>query len=532
MRLMPARRRPKSSVAGPIALTREQARHAQQLWDQFHALSSKQRDALVAQLQAESPGMWQQIHEARLAFEARNVITVTSTARPVKISELPAKLGWDPAGWQITLLKSLDEPGGANGAFKTPGSVTVSEMLTALRNPDNPTELSTASVNRLKAAIAKVAGGPAAEIAISAFDEQWKRDLFEAADQARNADRKISAAELARYFDEHPAAANRVTLQNLGVMLHQLASVTGEPDPFRLGGVGGAVTFVRTAYAGAFDPKKNVSTVVCQAITAQDLAERKAFARKDAFRRDDEMPASAQVTPGDFDRSGFDRGHLASNADAADAQNAFESFLMSNMAPQYPGLNRGAWRFLEDRVRKIVEATGTPAMMMVYTGTVFLDEDGRQLSDARLQRIGARRVAVPSHSFKSVLLRLPDGTQTTMSFMVRNVKNLPKTEQECAELLRSSRIDIDSLQKLTGVDDFFEGFIANAVEADMKKNKTAGVKPPVSADADLAEAFEYLFGPVEQSLTWKVPLSGYEVDMYLERVREVLAAVKDDKLAG
>jgi hypothetical protein len=36
---------------------------------------------------------------------------------------------------------------------------------------------------------------------------------------------------------------------------------------------------------------------------------------------------------------------------------------------------------------------------------------------------------------------------------------------------------------------------------------------------------------VDNPTTWKVPLMGYEVDMYLERVREALAAVKAGNVA-
>ena len=69
------------------------------------------------------------------------------------------------------------------------------------------------------------------------------------------------------------------------------------------------------------------------------------------FRRDRSCPESP--TPDAYTRSGYDRGHMAPNyaiftrygEDARD-----RTFLMSNIAPQSPALNRGVWRDLEHRI--------------------------------------------------------------------------------------------------------------------------------------------------------------------------------------
>lgn len=69
------------------------------------------------------------------------------------------------------------------------------------------------------------------------------------------------------------------------------------------------------------------------------------------FRKDRGVPASPPA--GAYDRSGYDRGHMAPNYAIAsrfgeDMQR--ETFLMSNIAPQSPSLNRGVWRNLEHRI--------------------------------------------------------------------------------------------------------------------------------------------------------------------------------------
>ncbi len=64
------------------------------------------------------------------------------------------------------------------------------------------------------------------------------------------------------------------------------------------------------------------------------------------WRKDHELnslPASA------FTNTGFDRGHLATAADLPESQDAF---LTCNAVAQNPQLNRGAWRKLENRIRR------------------------------------------------------------------------------------------------------------------------------------------------------------------------------------
>lgn len=64
-----------------------------------------------------------------------------------------------------------------------------------------------------------------------------------------------------------------------------------------------------------------------------------------------------------FTNSGFDRGHLASSADLPGSP---DTFLTSNAVAQDPKLNRGAWRRLENQIRKRGPAT-------VITGALYSD---------------------------------------------------------------------------------------------------------------------------------------------------------------
>jgi endonuclease G, mitochondrial len=75
------------------------------------------------------------------------------------------------------------------------------------------------------------------------------------------------------------------------------------------------------------------------------------------------------VQPTDYRNTGYDRGHLAPSGDFEWSESANDAtFTMANMAPQLPGLNRVAWRALEDQVRKW---TCKEQRLRVVTGPVY-----------------------------------------------------------------------------------------------------------------------------------------------------------------
>jgi endonuclease G len=62
------------------------------------------------------------------------------------------------------------------------------------------------------------------------------------------------------------------------------------------------------------------------------------------------------VRPTDYTGSGYDRGHIAPSADRTrnEADNS-STFLMTNMMPQVPEVNRGVWGDLEEYCRELVQ---------------------------------------------------------------------------------------------------------------------------------------------------------------------------------
>lgn len=76
----------------------------------------------------------------------------------------------------------------------------------------------------------------------------------------------------------------------------------------------------------------------------------------DPFKPDDRLPSGwNRITPSDYTRSGFDKGHVCPSADrSASIEGMTATFLMTNMTPQTGDLNRGPWQKLEGYLRTLV----------------------------------------------------------------------------------------------------------------------------------------------------------------------------------
>ncbi len=159
------------------------------------------------------------------------------------------------------------------------------------------------------------------------------------------------------------------------------------------------------------------------------------------------IPRTARTE--DYTKSGFDRGHLAPAADMKFSEQAMkESFYTSNISPQRPGLNRGIWKQLEEKIRDWAPANRP---LFIVTGPV--------LTDTLSQYIGRyNRISVPKRFFKVVL----DTAQPAraIGFVFSNMgSTLP---------LSSFALSIDAVEKITGRDLFPN--LPNINEAVIEKN--------------------------------------------------------------
>ena len=114
----------------------------------------------------------------------------------------------------------------------------------------------------------------------------------------------------------------------------------------------GAVELCNNQYVSLYDPTNRAVLLVSELVQPVDHS----VPRKNSFHRDKRVPNSP--TPGEYEHSTYDKGHMAPADDAATEEEMHESMAMTNMTPQVPELNRGRWRSLEMRVRDQIERNG------------------------------------------------------------------------------------------------------------------------------------------------------------------------------
>lgn len=158
----------------------------------------------------------------------------------------------------------------------------------------------------------------------------------------------------------------------------------------------------RTAYALLHDDNAKIAPWVAYTLTAEGALG--CEPRSNSFSPDQSIPRGRRSEISDYAGSGFDMGHLANSADMSwDRNVARESFILSNMAPQLPALNRGAWRQLEQAIR--AWAFSSNHSVTIYTGSVY---------GASERRIGANGVVVPRAFYKIVV---NNATRQSLAFL-------------------------------------------------------------------------------------------------------------------
>ena len=124
-------------------------------------------------------------------------------------------------------------------------------------------------------------------------------------------------------------------------------------------------------------------------LTRQNMKNAGKLSRKDSFHAEDALPESDRAELSDYARSGYDRGHMAPNANFATRKAQAESFSLANMVPQVHESNAGVWAGIESATRQLATAEGE---IYVISGPAFIG--------GNLKKIG--NVLVPTHVWKVI----------------------------------------------------------------------------------------------------------------------------------
>ena len=134
---------------------------------------------------------------------------------------------------------------------------------------------------------------------------------------------------------------------------------------------------------------------------------KKHYSRKGMFFKPDyNLPRWSRSYPNDYSRTVFDRGHNASNYDWSwNKKYQKETFRMSNISPQTPGLNRYLWKTIEGYSRYLAKIN---KHVYVYTG-----------SFGNKGYIGKHHIVVPVYWYKLILV---PATHKSYLFVCKNIK--------------------------------------------------------------------------------------------------------------
>jgi endonuclease G len=183
------------------------------------------------------------------------------------------------------------------------------------------------------------------------------------------------------------------------------------------------IRVVHKNYISVFSKSLHYPILVEWGTTRGELECKTPAKRTDKFLPDPQVRKESDIDE-DYVKSGFDRGHISPAADArCNDVHMAESFYFTNMAPQYPGLNRGQWKNLEEWTRVLAVENDS---VFVQAGCV-----------GEVSRI--KRVAVPTHCWK--VLRYKDQVE---SYVFPNVPERSKS-------FEMHKVPLDSVRRLTGL---------------------------------------------------------------------------------
>jgi endonuclease G len=178
---------------------------------------------------------------------------------------------------------------------------------------------------------------------------------------------------------------------------------------------------VHTGYVLSYREAYEQAEYVLYTIITNDTIK---IERSNNFKEDPTV-STRSASPKDYTKSGYDKGHLAPAADFSYSKVLMnESFYMSNMSPQTPNLNRGAWRLLEEYFRNLSKEFDKN---YIITGPVL----GKDSDSYMYKEIGSNKVKVPESYYKCGIFIKDDEIYTLAFILPNEIEGTDYTIYQC-----------------------------------------------------------------------------------------------------
>lgn len=177
--------------------------------------------------------------------------------------------------------------------------------------------------------------------------------------------------------------------------------------------------------------------------------------RTNSFADDTEIPSAYQSHKSDYESSDFSKGHLCPSADrlCSTEQNK-QTFLMSNMQPQYQNHNGILWANLEEKVRSWASSCDT--LYVVKAATIRSD----QVYSTKLNN----RLPVPKYFYMALLAY----DKKTNKYQALGLWTEHNNNKDTNKNYGDYAISIDELESRTGIDFFCN--LPDDIEDDVERN--------------------------------------------------------------
>ena len=221
----------------------------------------------------------------------------------------------------------------------------------------------------------------------------------------------------------------------------------------------------RSGFALGYSKSRRQALWVSYILTAAHLNAPQ-VKRANKFRPDPELKFDP-VRPQQYNRTGFDRGHLAPASDMTYSRETMEqSFYMTNISPQLPACNRGIWKRIETQIRAWARQESE---LYVITGPVFFDGEAVFMKNTDIR--------IPDAFYKVALDLSPP--MKMIAFLVPN--------RASKRPVRSFVVTVDEIEAITGMN-FFDN-LDDRIENELEKhsdiaewNIDSGEAPTTSPD--------------------------------------------------
>lgn len=269
------------------------------------------------------------------------------------------------------------------------------------------------------------------------------------------AKRKIYTGGAARRKSRSSSSWSIIAVVILAVVFLCFHFAKGKNDSAVTKSIDGDITYVKSApgleeqiidYKGmrvSFNASLHIPNWVAWELTADEV--NGAVPREDNFLRDPEVKGCPSTD--DYTKSGYDRGHMAPAGDMKwNAEAMQQSFYLTNILPQYRGLNTGSWKGIEEKCRARAEQD---SCIYIVCGHVN--------GEKPIKYIGDTRVAVPQRLFKVICAPYANPPYG-IAFVFDNAKGFAGMQQAATT--------IDNVEAITGHDFFSQ--LPDDVEANLE----------------------------------------------------------------